>query len=201
VGLFKLVGESSVGSGLRRIEAVTGEGALHYIYNEEGQLEALARLVKAAPNELVHRVENLVQKLKDLETEGEALQAKLARYQVQDLLNCAREIKGVKVLAGQVTAPDMDSLRGMVDLLRDKLGSGVIALGCIMGDRVSLVVAVTKDLLSSGLHAGKMIKEVAAVVGGSGGGRPDMAQAGGKEPARLGEALEKAYKVAEQQIK
>jgi alanyl-tRNA synthetase len=201
VGLFKLLGESSVGSGLRRIEAVTGEGALRYIHAKEDQLETMARLVKAAPNELVHRVENLVQKLKDLETESEALQAKLARYQVQDLLNCARDIKGVKVLAGQVTAPDMDSLRGMVDLLRDKLGSGVIALGCIMGDRVSLVVAVTKDLLSSGLHAGKMIKEVAAVVGGSGGGRPDMAQAGGKEPARLGEALEKAYKIAEQQIK
>ena len=201
VGIFKLVGESSVGAGLRRIEAVTGEGALQYIHDKEDQLETVSRLVKATPHELVHRVETLVQNLKELATESEALQAKLARYQVQELLRCTREIKGVKVLAGQAIAPDMDSLRGMVDLLRDKLGSGVIVLGGVMGDRVSLVVAVTKDLLSSGLHAGKLIKEVAAVLGGSGGGRPEMAQAGGKDSARLGEALEKAYKVAEQQIK
>ncbi|MDD4237989.1 MAG: alanine--tRNA ligase [Desulfotomaculaceae bacterium] len=201
VGLFKLVGESSVGAGLRRVEAVTGEGALHYVNDKEEQLAAVAGLVKAAPNELVHRVENLVHTLKQLENESEALQAKLARYQVQDLLSCTREIKGIKVLAAQTAAPDIDSLRGMVDLLRDRLGSGVIVLGNIMGDRVSLVVAVTKDLLNSGLHAGKLIKEIASVVGGSGGGRPDMAQAGGKDPARLAEALEKAYKVAEQQIK
>jgi alanyl-tRNA synthetase len=201
VGLFKLVGESSVGAGLRRVEAVTGEGALRYINAREEQLEAVAGLVKANPNELVHRVENLVHTIKQLENESEALQAKLAKYQVQDLLNCTREIKGVKVLAGQATAPDMDSLRGMVDLLRDRLGSGVIVLGSVMGDKVSLVAAVTKDLLSSGLHAGKLIKEIAAVAGGSGGGRPDMAQAGGKDPARLAEALEKVYRVAEQQIK
>ncbi|HBC91543.1 MAG TPA: alanine--tRNA ligase, partial [Pelotomaculum sp.] len=201
VGLFKLVGESSVGAGLRRIEAVTGEGALRYINAREEQLEAVARLVKASPNELIHRVENLVQTLKQLETESEALQARLARFQVQDLLGCAKEIKGVQVLAGQVAAPDMDSLRGMVDLLRDRLGSGVIVLGSSVGERVSLVATVTKDLQNSGLHAGRLIKEIAAVVGGSGGGRPDMAQAGGKEPAKLAEALEKAYKVAEQQIK
>ncbi|TEB10816.1 Alanine--tRNA ligase [Pelotomaculum sp. FP] len=201
VGLFKLVGESSVGAGLRRIEAVTGEGALRYINAKEEQLEAVAGLVKAAPNELFHRVENLVQTIKQLENESDALQAKLAKYQVQDLLDCKREIKGVTVLAGQAAAPDMDSLRGMVDLLRDKLGSGVIVLGSVMGDKVSLVAAVTKDLQSSGLHAGKLIKEIAAVVGGSGGGRPDMAQAGGKVPARLSEALEQAYMVAEQQIK
>lgn len=201
VGFFKLVGESSVGAGLRRIEAVTGEGALHYINTREEQLDKLAGLLKANPNELVHRVENLMRTIKHLENETEALQAKLAKYQVQDLLSRAREIKGIKVLAGQVAAPDMDSLRGMVDLLRDRLGSGVIVLGSIMGDKVSLVAAVTKDLQNSGLHAGKLIKEVAAVVGGSGGGRPDMAQAGGKNPAKLGEALEKTYKVAEQQIK
>lgn len=142
----------------------------------------------------------MLKNVKELENESEALQAKLAKYQVQDLLDGVREVKGVKMLAGQVSAHDMDSLRGMVDLLRDKLGSGVVILGGVVNGRVNLVVTVTKDLLPRGLHAGKMIKEIAAVVGGNGGGRPDMAQAGGKDPGKLGEALEKAYQVAEKQI-
>jgi len=200
-GLFKIVGESSVGAGLRRIEAVTGEGALRYIDAREEQLAELARLVKAPPQEVTRRVEGLLQNIKDLEAESEALQARLAKYQVQDLLDRVKEIKGVKVLAGQAAAPDMDSLRGMVDLLRDKIGSGVIVLGSVTGDKVNLVAAVTKDLLNNGLHAGKLIKEIAAVVGGGGGGRSDMAQAGGKDPSRLGDALEKAYKVVDSQIK
>ena len=200
-GLFKLVGESSVGAGLRRIEAVTGEGALRYINAKEEQLAEVARLVKAAPHEVVRRVESLLQSIKELEAEDEALQARLARYQVQDLMDRAKIIKGVKVLAGQTTTPDMDSLRGMVDLMRDKIGSGVIVLGSAAGGKVNLVTAVTKDLIKSGLHAGKLIKEVAAIVGGGGGGRPEMAQAGGKDPSRLDEALAKAYKIVESHIK
>lgn len=200
-GLFKLVGESSVGAGLRRIEAVTGEGALTYIEDREVQFAEIARLLKAPPHEAAHRVEGLLQNLKDLEAESELLQARLARYQMQDLLDRMKEIKGVKVLAGQAAAPDMDSLRGMVDLLRDKIGTGVIVLGSESNGKVNLVAAVTKDLLGSGLHAGKLIKAVAAVVGGGGGGRPELAQAGGKDPSRLNEALEKAYQVAGSQIK
>ncbi|OPY60897.1 MAG: Alanine--tRNA ligase [Pelotomaculum sp. PtaU1.Bin065] len=200
-GLFKLVGESSVGAGLRRIEAVTGEGALRHIEAGEEQLAEIARLVKAPPHEATRRVEGLLQNVRELEAECDNLQARLARYQVQDLLDRVKEVKGVKVLAGQAAAPDMDSLRGMVDLLKDKIGTGVIVLGNPVGDKVNLVAAVTKDLLSRGLHAGKMIKEIAAMVGGGGGGRPEMAQAGGKDPSRLSDALEKAYKVAESQIK
>lgn len=201
VGLFKLVGESSVGAGLRRIEAVTGEGALRYVNAKEEQLAEIARLVKAAPHEVVRRVEGLLQNNRDLEAENEALQARLARYQVQDLLTRVKQVRGIKVLAGQAAVLDMDSLRGMVDLLRDRIGSGVIILGSSAGEKVNLVAAVTKDLLGSGLHAGKLVKEVAAVVGGSGGGRPEMAQAGGKDPSRLDEALEKVYGVVESQIK
>ncbi|OPX84693.1 MAG: Alanine--tRNA ligase [Pelotomaculum sp. PtaB.Bin104] len=200
-GLFKLVGESSVGAGLRRIEAVTGEGALSYIDEREEQFAEIARLLKAPPQEATHRVEGLLQNLKDLEAESELLQARLARYQVQDLLDRIKEVKGVKVLAGQAAAPDIDSLRGMVDLLRDKIGSGVIVLGSEASGKVSLVAAVTKDLLARGLHAGKLIKAVAAVVGGGGGGRPELAQAGGKDPSCLKEALELAYQVAGNQIK
>ncbi|NPV72975.1 MAG: alanine--tRNA ligase [Pelotomaculum sp.] len=201
VGLFKLMGESSVGAGLRRIEAVTGEGALSYVKAKEEQLAEIARLVKAAPHEAVRRVEGLLQTVRDLEAENEVLQARLARYQVQDLMDRLREVKGVKVLAGQAAAPDMDSLRGMVDLLRDRVGSGVIVLGSAGENRVNLVAAVTKDLVEKGLHAGKLVKELAPVVGGGGGGRPEMAQAGGKDPSRLKEALEKTYKAVESQLK
>lgn len=203
VGLFKLVGESSVGAGLRRVEAVTGEGSLRYINAKEEQLSEIARLVKSAPHEVVQRVENLLLNIRELESESEALQARLARYQVQDLMDGKKEVKGIRVLTGKVDTADMDSLRGMVDLLRDRIGSGVIVLGSsnTTGDKVNLVAAVTKDLLNKGLHAGKIVKEVAAVVGGGGGGRPEMAQAGGRDPSRLNEAMEKAYKVVENQIK
>lgn len=201
VGLFKLVGESSVGAGLRRVEAVTGQGALRYVNAREEQLAEIARLVKAAPHEVVRRVEGLLENNRELEAENEALQARLARYQVHDLINSVKTVKGIKVLAGEAAALDMDSLRGMVDLLRDKIGSGVIILGSTAGDKVNLVAAVTKDLLPGGLHAGKLVKEVAAVVGGGGGGRPEMAQAGGKDPSRLSEALEKAGQVVEKQLK
>jgi alanyl-tRNA synthetase len=201
VGLFKLVAESSVGAGLRRIEAVTGAGALRYVNAKEEQLAEIAILVKSAPHEVVRRVESLIQNNKELEDENETLQARLARYQVQDLVDRVKQIKGIKVLAGLVAAPDMDSLRGMVDLLRDKIGSGVIILGSSAGEKVNLVSAVTKDLLGRGLHAGKLVKEVAALVGGSGGGRPEMAQAGGKDVSLLPEALDQAYRVVESQIK
>ncbi|MDD2554428.1 MAG: DHHA1 domain-containing protein, partial [Desulfotomaculaceae bacterium] len=201
VGLFKLVAESSVGAGLRRVEAVTGQAALHYVNAREDQLAEITRLVKAAPHEVVRRVEGLLESNRELEAENETLQARLAKYQVHDLINRVKPVKGIKVLAGQAAAPDMDSLRGMVDLLRDKVESGVIVLGSTAGDKVNLVAAVTKDLLKSGLHAGKLIKEVAAVVGGGGGGRPEMAQAGGKDPSRLNEAIEKTYQVVADQIR
>ena len=200
-GLFKLIGESSVGAGLRRIEGVTGESALRQVAAGEELLADIARLVKVPVGDAARRVESLVQNVRELENENAALQAKLAKYQAQDLLDRTREVKGTRILSCSVAAADMDSLRNMADVLRDKLGSGVVVLGSPAGDKVNLVAVVTKDLLKSGLHAGKMIKEIAAIVGGGGGGRPDMAQAGGKEPARLGEALEHAYKVAENQIK
>ncbi|OAT81446.1 alanine--tRNA ligase [Desulfotomaculum copahuensis] len=201
IGLCKLINESSVGSGLRRVEAVTGTGALRYIRAKEEQLEEIGQLVKATPAEVVHRVADLVKELRELEHETENLQARVARYEVQNLLGQSRDLDGAKFLAARATAPDMDSLRAMVDLLRDRLGSAVILLGSPVGERVNLVAAVTRDLVPRGLHAGKLIKEVAAIVGGGGGGRPDMAQAGGKDPSRLQEALERAYEVAAGQLR
>jgi len=201
VGLFKMLGESSVGSGLRRVEAVTGEGALRYIYARDEQLEKIARSVKAASHEVVHRVDALVRDYRELEHETEALRAKLARFEVQSMLDQVTDLKGIKFLAARTAVPDMDSLRAMVDLLRDRLGSGVIVLASPAGDRVNLVVAVTKDLLSRGLHAGKIIKEAATVVGGGGGGRPEMAMAGGKDAGHIQDALDRARIVTGEQIK
>ena len=199
-GLFKLVSESSVGAGLRRIEGVTGDGALRQVAAVEATLAEIARMVKVPVAEATHRVGSLVQNVRELENENEKLQAKLAKYQTQDLLEQKREVDGVAVLASQVSAPDMDGLRDMADMLRDKLGSGVVVLGSPTGDgKVNLVAVVTKDLLKSGLHAGKLIKEIAATVGGGGGGRPDMAQAGGKDPSRLAEALEQVSAVITKQ--
>lgn len=201
VGLFKLLGESSIGAGLRRIEALTGEGALKYIEEQEEILNQLGKMMKVAAGEVSGRVEHLVTAQKELEHENEALRARLARYEVQSLLDQVKEVAGVKVLAARATAQDMDSLRAMVDLLRDRLASGVIFLGSAVNGKVNLVAAVTKDLLPRGLHAGKIVKEIAPVVGGGGGGRPDMAQAGGKNPAMLQEALDKVYDVVGGQIK
>jgi alanyl-tRNA synthetase len=200
IGLFKLISESSIGSGLRRVEAVTGEGALHYIETKEQQLLMLAHLVKSSPNELVRRVESIIKSVKELEHESEALKAKLARFEVENLLSQVKMIKNIKVLAAKASAADMDSLRAMVDLLRDKIQSGIVFLSAANNGKANLVAAVTKDLTSIGLHAGKLIKEVAPVVGGGGGGRPDMAQAGGKDASRIPEAIEKVYTVVAEQI-
>lgn len=200
-GLFKLVSETSVGSGLRRIEAVTGQGVLDYLAAKEAQLSEVSRMVKAPAHEVVRRVEAVMAQQKVLSDEVDSLRAKLAKYEVQDILARVREVNGVKVLSASVAAPHMDALRNMVDLLRDRLDSGVILLGSAAGDKVNLVAAVTKDLHGRGLHAGNLVKAVAKLVGGGGGGRPDLAQAGGKEPAKLPEAVEKVYSLVQQQIK
>ncbi|MGQ9824560.1 MAG: alanine--tRNA ligase [Desulfotomaculales bacterium] len=200
IGLFKITAESSVGTGLRRVEAVTALGGMDCLYAREDQLLELASILKTGPAELVQRVEGILAELRELEKENEILRARLNRYEVQFLMNQVKDLSGVKFLAARTEAADMDGLRAMVDLLREKLSSGVIVLGSRVNDRVNLVAAVTRDLLPRGLHAGRLIKEIAAVVGGGGGGRPEMAQAGGKDPARLQEALEKAYTVAQRQL-
>ena len=174
---------------------------LRYLAAKEEQLQEIAAVIKSPTHELVRRVEGLVQQNKALEQEIEALRNKLAKSEVQEILGQVQQIKGVPVLTAVVAAPDMDNLRSMVDMLRDKLGSGVILLGSAAGEKVNLVAAVTKDLMGRGLHAGNLVKEIAKVVGGGGGGRPDMAQAGGKEPSKLEEAIAKVVSVVEAQIK
>lgn len=189
IGMFKLVSESGIGSGVRRIEAVTGRSAYQYL---DGQLQLLrdaAALLKSGLNDVPKRIEGLNAQLKELSRENESLKGKLGSIEAGSLTDSVKKIGNVTVLAAQVSAADMDSLRNIVDQMKSKLESAIIVLGAPLEDKVNLVAAVSPDLIAQGYHAGKLIKEVASRCGGSGGGRPDMAQAGGKEPQKLKEAL------------
>lgn len=190
IGLFKIVSESGIGSGVRRIEAVTGRNAYLYL---DGQLQLLreaAALLKSNVADVPKRVEAALGQIKELNRENESLRGKLGAIEAGSLVDSAKPVGGVTLLAAKVNAGDMDSLRQIVDRMKAKLGSAVIVLGAVSDDKVNLVAAVTPDLVQRGFHAGKLVKEAAARCGGGGGGRPDMAQAGGKDPSKLAEALQ-----------
>ncbi len=189
IGLFKIISEGAVAAGVRRIEAVTGMGAYQYALQKEQLVAQLGKTLKSAEKDIIGRVEQLGAQNKELEKEIAQLHAAASKNQVDSLLNQVKEVNGVKVLACEVEAADMNSLRDMSDLFRDKLQSGVVVLGAKSDNGVNLIVAMTKDLTKQGLHAGNMIKAIAKVTGGGGGGRPDMAQAGGKDYSKLAEAL------------
>jgi len=184
IGLLKVLHESAIAAGVRRIEAVTGKQALLHMQQAEEELKKAAGLFKTSPLELADRAEKLLKHTKDLEKEIEALKGKLAAKDSGDLLSQVKEIGGVKVLAAEVNISDAKTLRDFGDKLRDKLASGVILLGSKAAEKVFLLCVVTKDLAGK-YHAGNIIKELAPLVGGSGGGRPDMAQAGGTQPENL----------------
>ena len=193
IGLLKVVHESAIAAGVRRIEAVTGKEALTHVQKAEEELKKAAGLFKANPLELADRTEKLLKHTRDLEKEIEALKGKLATKDSGDLMNQIKEIGSVKVLAVEVSIADTKTLRDFGDKLRDKMESGIILLGSKAGEKALLLCMVTKDLAGK-YHAGNIIKELAPLVGGSGGGRPDMAQAGGTQPDNLGKifsALEK----------
>ncbi|MBO8163892.1 MAG: alanine--tRNA ligase [Brevibacillus sp.] len=200
IGLFKIVSESGIGAGTRRIEAVTGRGAYQYLNQQLHTLREVAQSVKATQlQETPARVEALLKQIRDVQRENESLRAKLGNMEASGLSERVKQVDGVNVLAERVSAADMDSLRGMLDDLKVKIGSAVIVLGAVDGEKVQLVAGVTKDLLQKGFHAGKIVKEVAAICGGGGGGRPDMAQAGGKDPAKLEEALKRVEQLVREQ--
>lgn len=188
-GITKIITEGSVASGVRRIEAVTGEGALAFLNGVVEDYQRIAALLKAPPRDLSLRVAALADSLKELTRENETLKDKVAAFEVLDLLNRVQAVEGVNVLAAKVSNADMAQLRSLTDILRERLGSGVIILGSAVGEKVNIIVAVTRDLIPRGMHAGTIIKKVARVVDGGGGGRPELAQAGGKNPARLDDAL------------
>lgn len=200
VGLFKILSESNIGAGVRRIEAVTGHAALAYVREAEDLLKRTADTLKVRRDDIPAKTENLLTQIKMLSHELEEAQGQLARSAVNDLLENVREVNGVRLVTGIVKAADMQDLRRVADLTRDKLVSGVLVLGAVQDAKVQLVAMVTQDWVKRKLHAGNLIREVAKLVGGNGGGRPDMAQAGGKEPAKLTEALDAVVELIRAQM-
>ena len=188
IGLFKIVAESGVAAGVRRVEAVSGDAALSYIHAQFDQLDAVAAEVHAQPGEVAQRVAQIVDHVRSLEKELARLKSKLAASQGADLASAAVDIKGIRVLAAQLEGADAKTLRETLDQLKDKLAPAAIVLATVSDGKVSLIAGVTAELCKT-LKAGELVNMVAQQVGGKGGGRPDMAQAGGTQPEKLGEAL------------
>jgi alanyl-tRNA synthetase len=194
IGLFKLKAEAGVASGVRRVEATTGEGALEWVRQREHILKELSDLLKSPEEDVADRVEKLLAQYREQEKKVAHLQSTLAGSQRDDVLAQVRSLNGVSVVASRVEGVDDKGLRELADWLRDKLNPGVVVLGSVQGDRVALLAVVSKEVTKK-YHAGNIIKQIAPLVGGGGGGRPDFAQAGGKDPTRLDEALQKVYEL------
>ncbi len=198
---FKIVSESGIAAGVRRIEALTGEGVFTYYKEQETKLLEAAKLLKAAPASVVEKISHLLAEVKALQSENEALKSKAAKDALGNVMDQVQEIKGMKLLAARVENVDMNGLRDLGDQLKEKLGEGVVLLASVTDGKVSLMATATDGAMKAGAHAGNLIKAVASAVGGGGGGRPNMAQAGGKNPAGVDEALAKAAEVVSSQIK
>ncbi|MCQ4701227.1 alanine--tRNA ligase [[Ruminococcus] gnavus] len=197
---FKILSESGVAAGVRRIEALTSKGLIRYYDNLEKKLNEAAKVLKATPDNLAEKIAHLTAENKALHSEVESLKSKLAQDAMGDVMNQVQEIKGVKLLAAAVDGVDMNGLRDLGDQLKEKLGDGVVVLASGNDGKVSLMVTATDAAMKQGAHAGNLIKAIAGLVGGGGGGRPNMAQAGGKNPAGIQEALKKAAEVLEGQL-
>ena len=198
--LFKIVSESGVAAGVRRIEALTGRGVLNYYAELEKTLHEAAGLVKATPAELTGKLSHLMEEMKCLKSENESLKSKAAKDALGNVMDQVKEIKGIKLLAAKVPGVDMNGLRDLGDQLKAKIGDGVILLISDKDGKVNMVAMATDGVAKKGAHAGNLIKGIAGLVGGGGGGRPNMAQAGGKNPAGIDEALAEAAKVLGSQI-
>ena len=197
---FKILSESGVAAGVRRIEALTSKGLIRYYDNLEKKLNEAAKVLKATPDNLAEKIAHLTAENKALHSEVESLKSKLAQDAMGDVMNQVQEIKGVKLLAAAVDGVDMNGLRDLGDQLKEKLGEGVVVLASGNDGKVSLMVTATDAAMKQGAHAGNLVKAIAGLVGGGGGGRPNMAQAGGKNPAGIQEALKKAAEALEGQL-
>ncbi|MBM6859616.1 alanine--tRNA ligase [Clostridium saudiense] len=201
IGFFKIVSETGVAAGIRRIEALTGRNAIRYMEEKQRLLKEACATLKCNEKDILKKIASQGIELKEKDKEIAELKAKLTSGAEDDILNSARDISGVKVIAYGLEGVDGNALRDLADKIRSKMNSGVVILLSNGGDKVNLVAMASKDVLANGIHCGKIIKEVAAVVGGGGGGRPDMAQAGGKNPSNISKAIEVAYEVVENLVK
>lgn len=201
IGMFKILSESSSGAGVRRIEAVTGHGALAYVQELEGLLNTAAATLKTRPAELTERITSLQAELKETEHKAADLESKMASAQIEDSAAAIQECKGVKFLTQKVQVADVDALRKLGDQLRDKVDGLVVLAAALPEGKILLLAMATKEAVAQGIHCGNVIKAVAKIMGGGGGGRPDMAQAGGKDAAKTDEALAAVSDLVAQQVK
>lgn len=201
IGLFKILSEAGVAAGVRRIEAITGSKSIKYVEDKNNLLKDIASTLKCSEKDIINKLQTQLSELKDKEKEIILLKGKLASSSVDEILNNIKEVKGVKVIFGTVKDIDGDALRDLADKLRDKLMDGVVVLGSNANDKVQFVAMASKSAIDRGVHCGKIIKEVAKIAGGGGGGRPDMAQAGGKLPEKLDEAIDKVCSIIETLVK
>jgi len=200
ISAFKIISESGIAAGVRRIEALTSEGVFEYYDKMEDTINEAAKIVKTNPAGLVEKLEHLMAEVKALQSENESLKSKAAKDALGDVMDQVTEVKGTKLLAVSVSGVDMNGLRDLGDQLKEKLGEGVIVLASENDGKVNLVAMATDGAMKAGAHAGNLIKAIAGKVGGGGGGRPNMAQAGGKNPAGIADALAEAKTALEGQI-
>ena len=186
---IKILSESGVAAGVRRIEALTGDGVIAYYKDLENLLNEAAKLLKANPSEIVSKIDHLQKDLKAANAEVESLKSKAAKEALGNSLEQTEDVKGVKLLAAKLDNVEMGALRDLGDQLKDKIGDGVVALLSSCGEKANIVIMATDSAVKAGAHAGNLIKAIAPIVGGGGGGRPNMAQAGGKNPAGINDAL------------
>ena len=197
---FKIVSEAGVAAGVRRIEALTGDGVFAYYKEVEKTLAEAAKAAKSTPANLTEKIEHMLAEMKALQSEIESMKSKAAKDALGDVMDQVKEVKGVKLLATAVEGVDMNGLRDLGDQLKEKLGEGVVVIASSANDKVNLIAMATDDAMKKGAHAGNLIKGIAALVGGGGGGRPNMAQAGGKNPAGIPDAIAKVEEVLAEQI-
>jgi len=198
---FKIISETGVSAGIRRIEALTNQGLFNYYEDEENTLNSAAKLLKTTSNELLEKIEHLMKENKEIKSENESLKQKMANDSVKDVLSNVKKIGNFSVVAINVPDTDMGELRNLGDSIKGKIGSGVVALASNKDGKVSFIVTATNDAVKAGIHSGNIIKNAAPLLGGGGGGRPDMAQAGGKNPEGIEKALRKVEEVAKEQLR
>lgn len=200
ISAFKILSESGVAAGVRRIEALTGAGLIAYYDQMEQQLKQAAKALKAAPADVVKKITAMQEECKALAKENDALKAKMAKAAAGDMMSAAEEVNGIKILVSRLTDVDMNGMRDLGDEAKQKLGEAIVVFAAENGGKVNLMATATDGAVAKGAHAGNLIKEIAKLVGGGGGGRPNMAQAGGKNPAGIEEALKRAKEAAKEQI-
>ncbi|MGI6556649.1 MAG: alanine--tRNA ligase [Pseudoramibacter sp.] len=199
-GMFKIISENGVAAGIRRIEATTGMNTYRWAEKVESVNAKASAMVKAAPDQLIDRIQEMEDQLKEKDREIASLKHQQADSEAGELLNKIQTIQGVKVLIAEVKAEDVNEMRDLSDMMKDRMGSGIVVFGKADTDKANLIATATKDIVKKGFHAGQLIKQIAKTVGGGGGGRPDMAQAGGKKPAALDQALAQAENIISEQI-